>query len=624
MKIDAKKKYLLICESPNKVKTLTSILRNQLNYSNIVVTASAGHIVQIADTGEYNMGIDPKDNFKANFKIIEGKTDLVKKLKEQVKAVDEVILATDMDREGEAIAYHLATQLKIPEKKLNRITYHEITKSAIQRGIDESRGIDYDLVSAAISRAKVDKIIGYRLSGIARANVGARSVGRCQSAGLKLLVEREEEIAAFVPEKYFDLYLHFKKNTSDFTAKYIGTVDKEIKSLPTLDACKAVVSRCENNPYIITDIVHKDSTENPKPPFTTSTFQQEVTKRLGISVKSAMDYAQKLFEGIDINGQHIPLITYLRTDCSDVAPEFADALKEYVTEKFGKEYYAPVRKGKKGENAQEGHEALRCIDLNLTPDKAAEYIIDERMLKVYTIIYNRTLASSMKPAIIANTIYTINNNDDVFTMTSKELKFDGYKKVYNYTDDNKSDTDQIVKETFRKKETLKETSLEAIEKETKPPVRYDESSFVKELDKQGIGRPSTYASIVQVLLDPKRGYCETVDKKIKPTDLGIRLSHFLDKAFPDVINIKYTAELEKELDSIAKGTLDGVVFLSDFYSKLEEAINEVGDVKKRDFKEMPVCPNCGKPMQIKRGRYSLFYGCTGYPECMTTLSINKV
>ena len=617
MKIDSEKRYLLICESPNKVKSISQILKS-LGYNNVIVQASVGHITHIADTGEYNMGIDTKNNFKANYKVPDAKKDVVKKLKEQAKFADNVILATDGDREGEAIAYHLVEELKIPAKKQNRITYHEITKSAIEKAIKNSRGIDYDLVAAAVSREKADKIIGYRLSGIARNNVGARSVGRCQSAGLKLISMREEEIINFKPELYYDLYLHFSKNRTEFRAKYCGTDKKEVKSLPSLDDCKKIVAECKGNDYSILNITKKDSLENPKPPFTTSTFQQEVSKKLGISVKSAMECAQKLFEGIDIGGKHVSLITYIRTDDASYAPEFLPVLEGFVRGKYGDNYYAPVKFGKKGDNAQEGHEGIRCIDLEMTPDKLRAYIDNDKLVKVYTIVYNRTVASAMKPAIIANTIYTIANGNNRFSMTSKELKFDGYRAVYNYGEE-KSEDDQLVKETFKEGEILKDTSLEALEKETKPSPRYDESSFIKELDKQGIGRPSTYATILQVLLDDKRGYCKVEDKKIVPTALGMKLSEFLDKSFPNVISIKYTAELEKELDLIAQGKMDSVDFLSTFYKNLEESIAKVSPADNQE----KVCPECGKTMQIRKGRYGLFWGCTGYPECNKIESIKK-
>lgn len=618
MEIKKDARYCMIVESPNKVKTINQILK-QCGYTNVFVFASVGHITHIADSGEYNMGIDTKNNFKADYKITPGKSDVVKKLKEQVKMADYVILATDGDREGEAISYHLKEELKIPEKKLNRIVYHEVTKAAILKAIKESRKIDYDLVAAAVSREKADKIIGYRLSGIARNNVGARSVGRCQSAGLKLIVQREEEILNFKPEKYFDLYLHFKKNKTEFKAKYTGTDKKEVKSLPSLDACKKVVTECKKGNYSILNITHKDSLENPKPPFTTSTFQQEVSKKLGISVKSAMECAQKLFEGINVGGSHISLITYIRTDDATYAPEFLPVLEAFVKNKYGKDYYAPVKFGKKGENSQEGHEGIRCIDLEMTPERLRQHITDEKLLKVYSIIYNRTVASSMKPAVIANTIYTIANGAQRFSMTSKELKFEGYRAAYSYGADDKDEDDQIVRESFKEGEVLKDTSLEAIEKETRPPARFDESSFIKELDKQGIGRPSTYATILQVLLDDKRGYCKVEEKKIVPTNLGMNLSHFLDKSFPDVINIKYTAELEHELDLIAKGNMDSITFLETFYKALEAAIAKVSPESNQE----KVCPECGKAMKIRKGKYGLFWGCTGYPECTKIESIKK-
>lgn len=602
------KRVLLICESPNKIKTLKQILPD-----NYIVMASVGHITHIADSGEFNMGIDTKNDFKADFRVIDTKKDVVKKLKEQVKAADEVILFTDGDREGEAISYHLKEQLKIPESKYKRAAVHEITKKAVLAALENPRKIDYDLVSAATSRQKADKIIGYRLSSIARNNVGAKSVGRCQSAGLKLIAMREDEITSFVSETYFDLYLKFAKNNTEFKAKYSGYGDQQVKNLPSLEACKKVVDACKNSEYKILDIAHKDSLENPKPPFTTSTFQQEVSKKLGISVKNAMECAQRLFEGIDVGGSHISLITYIRTDDASYAPEFLPVLEEFVRSTYGDNYYAPVKFGKKGENSQEGHEGIRCIDLTMTPARLSQYIHDEKLLKVYSIIYNRTVASAMKPAIIANTIYIIENNSHLFNMTSKELKFDGYKRVYAYSDE--SNDDEIVKETFEKGEVLQDTSLEAIEKQTKPPARFDESGFIKELDKQGIGRPSTYATIVQVLLDEKRGYCKLEDKRIVPTELGMKLSRFLDNSFSDIINIKYTAELEKELDLIARGEMDGIDFLSQFYQDLEASINKVDPTANSAGDKQ--CPNCGRKMGIRKGRYGMFWGCTGYPECKT-------
>lgn len=614
-KIEKKERILLICESPNKVKSLKQFLPD-----NYVIMASVGHITKINDSGLYNMGIDPNNDFKFDFIISPDKKDVVNKLKEQVKLADKVILASDPDREGEAIAYHLKTFLKIPENKYERITYHEITKKAIMEALKNPRKIDMDLVSASLNRSGRDKIVGYRVSTIARNNVNARSVGNCQSPGLGMIVDLEEEIENFKSETYFDLYLHFSKNNVPFKAKYIGTKTTEISKLPSLESCKNIVTDCKNNNYSILNITKKDSLENPKPPFTTSTFQQEVSKKLGIGVKEAMDSAQKLFEGIDIDGQHIALISYHRTDDSSYAPEFLPVLESYVKEVYGKDYYAPVKFGKKTENAQEGHEGIRVLDLTMTPEKLKDYVTNTRLLKIYDIIYKRTVASAMKPAIIANTIYTIHNGEHLFTMNSKELRFEGYRKVYSYSQEEDSkDDSQIIKETFNENEILMNCEEEAIEKHTNPPSRYTEASFLKALDKKGIGRPSTYATIISTLLDERRGYCKTVDKYLVPTDLGIKLVHFLKKNFPSIVEVTSRAEMEKTLDLIAKGKKNYIEDLRSFYDNLEKEIKKISP---NDGQEK-ICPNCGKPMQLRKGKYGLFFGCTGYPECKTIENLKK-
>ncbi len=603
--MENKERILMIVESPNKIKSLKQFLP-----SNYIVMASVGHITELNNSGLYNLGIDVKNDFKANFVVSQDKKEIVSKLKEQVKLADKVILASDPDREGEAISWHLKNQLKIADSKYQRITYHEITKSAILKALDNPRKIDEDLVIAAISRQKLDKIVGFRLSGIARKNVNAKSVGRCQSAGLKIIVQREEEIQNFKPETYFDLYLNFTKNNVDFRAKYIGTDKTVIDHLKTKDSCQSVIKDCSSSDYNIINIETKDLLDNPKPPFTTSTFQQEVSKKLGLSVNKAMSCAQKLFEGIDINGQHIALITYIRTDSAEYAPEFIPLLENYVKNTFGNNYYAPVRKAKKSENTQDGHEAIRPVDLSMTPEKLSSLITDELLLKVYTIIYKRTIASSMASAVIGNTDYIINNSNHRFKLTSKELKFDGYKKVYNYKEDD--DKEEVVKEIFTIGEKLNNTELEIAEKQTKPPVRFSEASFIKELDKLGIGRPSTYATIVNVLLDEGRGYCSVQDKVIVPTDKGINLSHFLDKSFGDIINIGYTAEMEKDLDLIAKGKLNDIDFLRSFYTKLEDNIHKVEPIESETNE---ICPECGGKLITRKGPYGYFKGCSNYPKC---------
>lgn len=427
MIIDTKKRYLMIVESPNKVKTITEILKS-LNYSNIIVKASVGHITKIADSGLYNMGIDPKNNFNIDFKISDDKKEVVYKLKEQVNLADHVIIATDGDREGEAIAWALKTFLKISDKKYSRITYHEITKHAIEKAIEQSTEIDDKLVEAAQARSCLDKIVGYRLSPIAHQQINARSVGRCQSAGLKLVVDKEKEIINFKEEKYYELYLSFTKNNVDFKAKYIGDDKKDESKLNDKNLCDKIINECKKHDYLITNIETKELNQNAPLPFITSTYQQEVSSKLGIGVKDSMNYAQKLFEGIEINGKHVALITYIRTDSPTISPEFEDSAKLYIKQNYGN-IYKGLKKVKTSAFAQEGHECIRPVDITITPAKLQNYINDTRLIKIYSMIWERTLESLCKPAILENKIITIKNDVYRFQMSFKHIKDKGYKII---------------------------------------------------------------------------------------------------------------------------------------------------------------------------------------------------
>lgn len=608
-------RVLLICESPNKVKTIKHIL-NQLSIDNVVVIASCGHISSIKDCGDFNMGINVND-FSMSLEISNDKRDIVNKLKQQVTVAQLILIGTDGDREGEAIAWSLKKFLKIPDNKYQRIVYHEITKSAIERALNNPLKIDENLVSAAHTRSKLDKIVGYRLSPIAIKNLGARSVGRCQSAGLKLVVDREKEIQSFKPEKYYEMFLNFRKNKIEFKAKYQGDKEKHFSSkLKSINECDIIAKECKGNPYYISKCEQKLTTQNAPLPFITSSFQQECASKLGISVKNAMSAAQRLFEGVDIKGEHLAFITYIRTDSTNISEEFVPKIKDYIISNFGEKYYQGVRETKKKENAQEGHECLRVIDLDMTPEKLSTYISDNILLKVYKLIYNRTVASLMSARKVFETTYTIeNNNLHLFIVSSKEEAFDGWKRVYNVD----KEKEEIIKEKFKEKEELKNTSLERVEKETQPPTRYTEASLIKSLDKLGIGRPSTYATIISTLLDEKRNYCKIEDKKMKATDLAIKLVDFLDKYFTEIVNSNYTANLEKELDKISGGKAKDIDFLTDFYKKLDEDINkeEGGNqiVKK--------CPNCGTALVIKRSRFGAFLACPNYPKCKYTERLEK-
>ena len=617
--MDKNARNLVIVESPNKTQTLTKIFKDA-GYKDTFVVASYGHIAEIlTGTGYKQTGIEPDDDFKAKYAIMLDKKQKVEEIKLQVEKADHVYICSDPDREGEAIAWELKKFLKIPEKKYTRVTFHEITPSAVLKAIDNPRKIDDDLVKAAQSRAKLDKIFGFGGSAVSRKKVGARSVGRCQSAGLKLAVIRELEIQNFVAETFWELYLNFIKGGETFKAKYVGTDKEEIKKFTAVEDANKVYAECKA-PYVVVDAVSKDKLNYPKAPFITSTFQQEVSSKLGISVKVAMSYAQRLFEGINIGGEHIALITYIRTDSEELAPEFLPELEKHIKDNYGKEYYAGVRKAKNNELAQDGHEAIRPVDMSMTPTKLAQYINDKDLIKVYELIYKRTEACGMKPSITAETTYKIESGNHIFNLISRELKFDGYKKAYSYKDDDAEE--DTAKVTFQVGEEITDDNhpaLELTKKSTKPPVRYKEATLIKDLESKGIGRPSTYQKIIETLEKEDRGYCKVQDGYLVPTELGINLIKFLDQAFPDICNLTYTAEMEKDLDLISKNKLDDIKFLTDFFNKLKIDIqNSYKTESNKPKAELTdrICPDCGAPLVIRTSsKGTRFFGCSKYPKC---------
>lgn len=606
---------LLICESPNKIQTLKEFLPKDF-----LVMASAGHISQIKDGGSYwNTGIEPLNDFKTSYAISPDKKEKVRELKEAVTKADFVYLASDPDNEGEAIAWSLKKFLNIPDSKYARVTFHEITKSAVLKALQNPEKINNNIVDAAQSRAILDKLIGYRCSPISRKYLNAKSVGRCQSAALQLVVNREKEILNFIPETYYDLNLFFNKNGTKFKAKFIGPFnDPDKNKVVTADECNKIKSECSLHSYIISDIINKEGYENPAAPFTTSTYQQEVNKKLGFSVKVAMSTAQKLFEGINIGGKHIGLVTYLRTDSTEMSDEFKPILESYVANTFGKEYVTAVRKFKQKDNSQQGHECFRVVDPEMTPEKLSTLISDQTLLKIYELIWKRTIACAMKSAVVSNTEYLIKNNNYKFILKSKEYLFDGFKKIYTYKE--MTEEDSIVKEVFSLNEVIYNPQLVETKQETKPASRYKESTFIKELESSGIGRPSTFAKILETLLSESRGYCIIEDKCIKPTELGMKLADFLEENLNTVISISYTAEMEKDLDLIADGKLKKLDFLNNFYNGLETTIkNNLKDVTPG----AKICPECGAPMKLRHGQFGDFFGCSSYPNCKHTEKIIK-
>ena len=606
------KKILVIVESPSKAEHIRDYLR-KAGYK-VSVMASVGHIMSLADGGSYyNSGVDPKNDFELNLKVSDDKYQVVQKLKDQAKTADLVYLMSDPDREGEVISWSLIKFLKLPKAKIRRAVTHEITPKAVVKAIENPIPLGDNLVDAGLARMTLDKMIGYRLSPISKTYVGAKSVGRCQSVGLKLVADREKEIQNFIPETYFDLYVNFEKNKTKFKAKFagnnqIGNID-HLKSQKEVDAIKA---HCTKD-YVIEDIKKKEKEESPKPPFCTATFQQEASSKIGLKVKDAMAVAQKLFE----NGA----ITYHRTDDTAFAAEFIPVLQSFIENTYGKKSWTKPRVGKKQENAQEGHECLRVTDPALTPEEYNKKDANPLNQKVYKLIWQRTIAAALPNAKISETQYLIDNNGEKFILVSKEITSLGYREVYAYKDDDKDDSG-IVKETFKKNEILKNCSLEDVKKETRPPARYTEATLIKKLETSGVGRPSTYATIVETVLSTTRGYAELQEKAIVPTERGMQLAAFLDRNFDSIINTDYTKKMEEDLDKIASGKETKLEFLTNFYNTLESTIKNNKEIAPSQQEINEVCPECGAPLVIRRSKFgSLFAGCSKYPKCKYTKSL---
>ena len=588
-------RFLVIVESPTKAKKITKIL-DEAGYKAIVM-ASKGHIMQLADkrNSYKNTGIYPDKDFELNLQIEEEHYQLVQDLKAQVERVSKVVIFSDADREGELIGWSLIKFLKLKAGTYYRAATHEITPKAVVAAIENALELDQNLVDAALSRLSIDKLIGYSLTPIAKNYLGVRSVGRCQSIGLKLVVDREKEINNFNPEVYFELFLNFTKNDKQFKAKYDS---ERITEKYIIDK---VISECTGD-YIISDIKKREKKESPKPPFCTATFQQEASNRLGLGAKESMSAAQKLFE----DGK----ISYHRTDDTTLAPDFIVDLKDYIIKTYGT--FVEPRKGKADKLDQNGHEALRVTDPSLTPEDFNKICSNNSQQKVYKLIWQRTIAAGLPDARIAETKYIITNNGHNFILVSNELIDPGYRKVYNYNDN----TDEApIQDTFELNEVLQNCELEPVTKTTQPPARYTEASLIQQMKAIGVGRPSTYATIVEAVTSKIRGYAEIEDKKIIPTQKGIQLAEFLDRAFPSLINLNYTKEMEEDLDKIANGELTRLEYLTEFFNNLEDAIKN-----NKELLPLPeatdICPECGSQLVIRRSRFGkLFKGCSNYPNC---------
>jgi DNA topoisomerase I len=490
----------------------------------------------------------------------------------------------------------------LKEGTYQRVITHEITPKAVINAIEHPVDFNMNLIDAGLSRLIVDKSIGYGLTPEAKAYLGVKSVGRCQSIGLKLIVDREDQINNFIPETYYDLFLEFEKNGTKFKAKYQG------EKITTKKALNKIIQSCSSD-FIISKIDKREKKESPKPPFCTVTFQQEASNKLGLSVSDAQKIAQTLFQNA--------YISYHRTDDTEMSVDFLDnELKPFV-EKNYKVFNIP-NKGKTSKTDQNGHECLRITDPSLTPEEFAKINSNNMQQKVYNLIWKRTIASVLNPAIISETKYIISNSGYDFILVSNELIEAGYRQVYNITDNK----EKIIKETFVEKEKLNNTELKSEELQTQPPTRYTEATLVNKLKELGVGRPSTYATIVETVTSNFRGYADIAEKKIVPTEKGIVLSKYLDRNFSNIINLNYTKEMEENLDKIAEGSLTKLEFLKTFYKNLNESI-ENNKEKAPIVEKNSICPECGGQLTIKRSRFGkLFKGCSNYPNCKHIENIN--
>ena len=592
-------KNLVIVESPSKSKTIEKYLGKDFK-----VVSSKGHIRDLATTGKFGLGVDVEDGFKPNYIPIKGKKSVITELKKDVKDSDIIYLASDPDREGEAIAWHLKDSLGIKDSNYKRVLFNEITKDKVIDAINNPTVIDDNLVRSQETRRILDRIIGFRLSKLLQSKIGAKSAGRVQSVALKLIVDREREIDAFKAEEYWTITAKFK----DFDSNLSKYKNDDIKLNNEEEASEVLNNLADE--YKVENIEKKEKNKKSKFPFITSTLQQEASTKLGFPARKTMSIAQKLYEGIDLGDETVGLITYMRTDSTRLSDDFVKPAMAYINEKYGKDYVGYIKQSKKKENVQDAHEAIRPTSVNREPTKVKQYLSADEF-KLYSLIYKRTLASLMKDAKVNQTTVILDNNDYKFKTNGQILIFDGYLKVYK---DYESSEDKILPD-MKVGEVLNTKDVEKEQHFTKPPARYTEAKLIKELEELGIGRPSTYATIIDTI--KSRGYVDLVEKKFKPTDIGIETTDKLQEFFSDLINVEYTSNMEQELDDVADGKLVWNKVLEDFYKLFEPRVEKAFDdmEKKAPVETGEACPECGSPLVIRKGRYGEFTACSNYPEC---------
>lgn len=610
-------KKLVIVESPSKSRTIEKYLG-----SDYKVVSSKGHIRDLATSGKGGLGIDIENHFTPTYVISKDKKETVKELKETAKKCSEIYLASDPDREGEAIAWHLAEVLEVDKDQKNRVIFNEITKNAVIEAFKSPRTIDMDLVKSQETRRMLDRIIGFKLSGLLQNKIKSKSAGRVQSVALNLIVEREKEIQAFKSEEYWTIDALVTKNNKKFKASLNKVHGKKIK-IKNEEEAKAIENAC-NGDYVITKIDKKVKKKQPRLPFITSTLQQEASTKLNFSSKKTMSIAQKLYEGISIKGNHEGLITYMRSDSTRLSDVFVKEAFDYIEKEYGKKYVGKVHQ-KNNKNAQDAHEAIRVTHIDYTPDSIKEDLTNDEY-KLYKLIYARSIAYLMAPSQSDSVSVTIENEGHEFNASGSVLTFDGYLKAYKDYEQNK---DEVLPE-MSEQEVLKNVSLERKQHFTEPPLRYSEARLIKEMEEKGIGRPSTYASIIDTI--QKRLYVELVksneNSKTKvfiPTEQGFLTDAKLQEYFSSIINVSYTANMEKDLDEIAEGKKESYTELKEFYDKfvplLDEAYEKMEKLAPQKTGEL--CPECGSELVYRNGKYGRFISCSNFPACKYTKSENE-
>ncbi len=602
---------LIIVESPAKASTITKFIGGSTK-----VMASMGHI---RDLPKSKLGVDVDHNFEPQYINIRGKAALIKSLKKEANAAKTVYLATDPDREGEAIAWHLAYLLNISPESLCRVTFNEITKKAVQESIKKPRQIDKNLFDAQQARRVLDRIVGYKISPVLWKKVKkGLSAGRVQSVVVKLIVDREDEIEAFIPEEYWNIYANLLVDDAkrSFEAKLTEKNDKKIE-LKNKEQVDEILSDLQKSDFIVKDIKKGQKKRNPAPPFTTSTMGQEASRKLGFTLKKTMSVAQGLYEGVKVPEKGVVgLITYMRTDSTRISEEARAASKIYIEEAYGTAYYEN-RYFKTKQGAQDAHEAIRPTYVDLTPERVKSSLTNDQY-KLYNLIYNRFIASQMSSAEYDTISVTINAGEYNFKANGQSIKFKGFMKLYVETkDQDNGEDDELLLPSLEPNQKLKNEKIDIKQSFTEPPPRYTEASIVKVLEEKGIGRPSTYAPTISTILD--RRYIEKEQKQLVPTDLGKIVNKLLVENFSDVINVAFTAKIEEEFDEIAEGKENWKEVISEFYGPFEKNVERVEKELEHvqlveEVSDVP-CEKCGRMMVIKYGRYGKFLACPGFPEC---------